>query len=78
MPSVDPDNWHPVHTYLLGECGVPILENAYLEELPQESLYEYVFFGAGLRPRGRLHRRCGRWRFESRRARSIKHTEAHP
>ena len=30
MPTVDPENWHPVHTYLLGECGVPIMENAYL------------------------------------------------
>ena len=52
MPSVDPDNWHPVHTYLLGECGVPILENAFLEELAQESLHEFVFVGAGLRLRG--------------------------
>ena len=52
MPSVDPDNWHPVHTYLLGECGVPIMENAWLEEIAAAKLWEFVFFGAGLKLRG--------------------------
>lgn len=52
MPTVDPENWHPVHTYLLGECGVPIMENAYLEELARAKLWEFVFVGAGLRLRG--------------------------
>ena len=52
MPTVDPENWHPVHTYLLGECGVPIMENAWLEEIAAAKLYEFVFFGAGLKLRG--------------------------
>ncbi|MFE4668777.1 cyclase family protein [Streptomyces sp. NPDC056716] len=52
MPSVDPENWHPVHTYLLGECGIPIMENAYLEDLAAARLHEFVFVGAGLRLRG--------------------------
>lgn len=52
MPSVDPTNWHPVHTYLLGECGIPIMENAYLEEIAAAQLWEFVMVGAGLRLRG--------------------------
>ncbi|MDP9028407.1 MAG: cyclase family protein, partial [Actinomycetota bacterium] len=52
MPTVDPENWHPVHTYLLGECGIPIMENAYLEEIAAAQLWEFVFVGAGLKLRG--------------------------
>jgi kynurenine formamidase len=52
MPSVDPTNWHPVHTYLLGECGIPIMENAYLEDIAAAQLWEFVLVGAGLRLRG--------------------------
>jgi kynurenine formamidase len=52
MPSVDPANWHPVHTYLLGECGVPIMENVYLEDVAGAQLREFVLVGAGLRLRG--------------------------
>lgn len=52
MPSTDPDNWHPVHTYLLGECGIPIMENANLEEISAAKLWEFVMVGAGLRLRG--------------------------
>ncbi|WP_108610445.1 cyclase family protein [Aminobacter sp. MSH1] len=51
-PSADPTNWQPVHTYLLAEAGVPIMEIAYLEELSQENLYEFAFFGACIRLRG--------------------------
>ncbi|WP_326793518.1 MULTISPECIES: cyclase family protein [unclassified Streptomyces] len=52
MPSVDPTNWHPVHTYLLGECGIPIMENVYLEDIAAAQLWEFVLVGAGLRLRG--------------------------
>ncbi|WP_225636634.1 cyclase family protein [Streptomyces solaniscabiei] len=52
MPSVDPTNWHPVHTYLLGECGIPIMENVYLEQIAADRLYEFVVVGAGLKLRG--------------------------
>jgi kynurenine formamidase len=52
LPSIDPDNWVPVHTYLLAEAGVPIMEVVNLEEIAEEELYEFAFVGAPLRIRG--------------------------
>jgi kynurenine formamidase len=52
MPTADPENWRVVHTYLVAEAGVPIMEIVDLEEPAAEKLYEFVFFGAGLRLRG--------------------------
>jgi kynurenine formamidase len=52
LPSVDPDNWVPVHTYLLAEAGVPIMEVVNLEEIAAEELYEFAFVGAPLKLRG--------------------------
>ena len=37
-PSADPENWQVVHSYLLAEAGVPILEIANLEELSEDGL----------------------------------------
>jgi kynurenine formamidase len=51
-PSGDPENWQPVHTYLLAEAGVPILELVYLEELAAAAVYEFAFVGACLKLRG--------------------------
>lgn len=51
-PSADDENWQVVHTYLLAEAGVPILEVADCEQLSQEKLYEFAFFGACIRLRG--------------------------
>jgi kynurenine formamidase len=51
-PSADPENWLPVHTYLLAEAGIPLLEMAYLEDLSHESIYEFAFIGACLKIRG--------------------------
>ena len=34
------------------EAGVPILEIAYLEDLAEDRLYEFAFFGACIRLRG--------------------------
>jgi kynurenine formamidase len=51
-PSADDENWQVVHSYLLAEAGVPILEVANCEELSQEQLYEFAFFGACIRLRG--------------------------
>lgn len=45
-------NFFPVHTYLLAEAGIPILEMAQLDELVGEKLYEFAFFGACIRLRG--------------------------
>lgn len=52
LPSADPENWLPVHTYLLAEAGVPIMEVVHLEELAREELYEFCYLGACLRLRG--------------------------
>ena len=51
-PSADPENWQVVHTYLLAEAGVPILEIANLEELAEDKVFEFAFFGACVRLRG--------------------------
>jgi kynurenine formamidase len=51
-PSAHDLNFFPVHTYLLAEAGVPILEMAFLEELAAEKLYEFAFFGACIKLRG--------------------------
>lgn len=51
-PSAHPENFFPVHTYLLAEAGVPILEMAQLEELAMEKVYEFAFFGACIKLRG--------------------------
>lgn len=52
IPSADFDNWQVVHTYLLAEAGVPIMEIVNLQELAAEHLYEFAFLGACLRIRG--------------------------
>jgi kynurenine formamidase len=52
LPSADPGNWQVVHTYLLAEAGIPMLEIANLEELSRERLFEFAFIGACLRLRG--------------------------
>jgi kynurenine formamidase len=51
-PSADPENWQVVHSYLLAEAGVPILEIANLEELAEDKVFEFAFFGACIRLRG--------------------------
>ncbi|KQR94282.1 MAG: cyclase family protein [Microbacterium ginsengisoli] len=51
-PSQDPENFHDVHTYLLAEAGVPMLEIADLEGLSAAQMYEFAFIGAALKIRG--------------------------
>jgi kynurenine formamidase len=41
-----------VHTYLLAEAGVPIMEVVHLEEVAEEGLYEFCYVGACLKLRG--------------------------
>jgi kynurenine formamidase len=41
-----------VHSYLLAEKGVPIMEVVYLEELARDRVYEFAFIGASLKLRG--------------------------
>lgn len=52
MPSTEDGNWLPVHTYLLAEAGVPLLEVADLQQLSAERMHEFCFIGACLRLRG--------------------------
>ena len=52
LPSVDEEDWVPVHTYLLAEAGVPILEVAQLEDISGDELYEFAFVAAPLRLKG--------------------------
>jgi kynurenine formamidase len=52
FPVETPDNWIPVHTYLLAQRGVPIVEVLQLEELSRDRVYEFAFIAAPLRWRG--------------------------
>lgn len=52
LPSADEENWLPVHTFLLAEAGVPIMEVVDLETLASEECYEFCFIGAALKLRG--------------------------
>lgn len=52
FPSEVEGNYVPVHTYLLAQHGVPILELAYLEELAKDRVYEFAFVGGSLKFRG--------------------------
>lgn len=52
FPSQTPSNYVPVHTYLLAEHGVPIMELVNLEGLSRDRVYEFAFIGGSLRLRG--------------------------
>ena len=52
FPSELDSDYVPVHTYLLAQRGVPIIELTYLEELAKDRVYEFAFIAAGLRLRG--------------------------
>jgi kynurenine formamidase len=51
-PATDPINFFPVHTYLLAEAGVPIIEIMQLDELAADKVWEFAFFGACIKLRG--------------------------
>ena len=52
------ENWQVVHTYLLAEAGVPILEIANLKDLGEDRVFEFAFFGACIGLRGATGRSC--------------------
>jgi kynurenine formamidase len=52
FPSRNPDNFVPVHTYLLAERGVSLLEVMWLEELAKDRVHEFLFIAAPLKFRG--------------------------
>jgi len=52
FPVHGDESWVPVHTYLLAERGVPIIEVAFLEELARDRVYEFAFIAGPLKLRG--------------------------
>lgn len=52
FPVETKDNWIPVHTWLLAERGVPIMEVVDLEALARDRVYEFAFVAASLKLRG--------------------------
>ena len=52
FPSEVDDNYVPLHTYLLAQHGVPILELVNLEGLAEDRVYEFAFIGGSLKLRG--------------------------
>ena len=46
------ETWVPVHTYLLAQAGVPIIEVVNLEELARDGVHEFAFIAASLKFRG--------------------------
>lgn len=52
FPSKDPNNFVPVHAYLLAERGVSLLEVVWLEDLAKDQVYEFLFIASPLKLRG--------------------------
>lgn len=52
FPSELETDYVPLHTYLLAEKGVPIIELAFLEELSRDRVYEFAFIAGSLKLRG--------------------------
>ena len=52
FPSEIEGNYVPLHTYLLAQQGVPIIELANLEELSRDQVFEFAFIGGSLKLRG--------------------------
>jgi kynurenine formamidase len=52
FPSTNPQNFAPVHSYLLAEKGVSFIELLWLEELSKDHVYEFAFITSPLKLRG--------------------------
>jgi kynurenine formamidase len=52
FPSSNPENFVPVHSYLLVERGVSIIEALWLEDLSKDGVYEFLFIASPLKFRG--------------------------
>ena len=52
IPCADPNNPHAVHTILLVEAGVYIVEMANMEQLAADKAYEFAFIALPLQIRG--------------------------
>ena len=52
FPSEIEGNYLPVHTYLLAQHGIPIMELVNLEKLSEDKVYQFAFIGGSLKLRG--------------------------
>lgn len=52
FPSEVEGEYVPLHTYLLAQHGVPIIELIVLDELARDRVYEFAFIGGPLKLRG--------------------------
>ena len=52
LPSAVPDNWNPVHCFLLSQAGVAIIEVVNCDEIAEAKLYEFAFFATTIPLRG--------------------------
>ena len=52
FPSEVADDYVPLHTYLLAQKGVPIMELVALDDLARDKVYEFAFIGGPLKIRG--------------------------
>lgn len=52
LPSKESPNYIPVHSSLLTERGVPIMQNVYAEDLSKDKVYKFAWIGASLKLRG--------------------------
>jgi kynurenine formamidase len=49
LPAQEPDSFLPVHSYLLADMGVPIIENVWLEELAESGTTEFALLAFPLK-----------------------------
>jgi kynurenine formamidase len=52
FPSEVDDDYVPLHSYLLAQKGVPIMELVALDDLARDKVYEFAFIGGPLKIRG--------------------------
>ncbi len=52
FPSEVEGNYIPVHTFLLAQHGIPIMELVELEAVSKDKVYEFAFIGGSLKLRG--------------------------
>jgi kynurenine formamidase len=49
LPPEEPDTFLPVHSYLLADAGMPIIENAWLEDISGSGVTEFAFLAFPLK-----------------------------
>jgi kynurenine formamidase len=52
LPAEDPEAFLPVHSYLLADAGVPVIENLWLEDLARAGIRRFTLLAFPLKLRG--------------------------